>query len=91
MSPSTTIDVLLNLAKVVKDFCGVLNEEALRKNFVLVYEIIDEMLDFGYPQSTSTEQVRPYIVNEVVPVTPSKAVRTKTRLFSTATSASINA
>jgi len=81
----------LNLAKVIKDFCGVLNEEALRKNFVLVYEIIDEMLDFGYPQSTSTEQVRPFIVNEVVPVALPKSVGTKTRLFSTATAPSINA
>jgi hypothetical protein len=30
-----------------QDYCGVLNEESLRKNFVLVYELLDEMLDYG--------------------------------------------
>ena len=26
------------------------DEDALRDNFTLVYELLDEMLDFGYPQ-----------------------------------------
>tara|TARA_B110000503_G_C6885486_1_gene304521 strand:- start:381 stop:500 length:120 start_codon:yes stop_codon:yes gene_type:complete len=39
----------------VKDFCGVINEESVRKNFILVYEILEEMLDFGYPQLMQTE------------------------------------
>jgi AP-4 complex subunit mu-1 len=29
---------------VIKDFCGVLTEDAIRKNFILIYEILDEML-----------------------------------------------
>ena len=52
--------------KVIKDHCGVLNEEAIRKNFVLIYEIIDEMLDFGFPQLCSTEQVKPFVFTEPV-------------------------
>jgi len=31
----------------VQDYCGVLTEDSLRKNFVLVYELLDEMVDFG--------------------------------------------
>lgn len=68
ISPSFVFDMLYRLVTVIKDFCGVLTEEGIRKNFVLVYEIIDEMIDYGYPQSTSAEQVRPYIVNEPVAV-----------------------
>lgn len=64
--------------KVIKDFCGVFTEESLRKNFVLAYEIIDEMVDFGYPQSISTEQVRPYMVN-----TPVQVENTGTSFFRT--------
>jgi len=68
VSPSYVFDMLIRLAKVIKDFCGVLTEESIRKNFVLVYEVIDEMIDYGYPQSTDTEQVRPFIVNEAIAV-----------------------
>lgn len=30
--------------QVFKDYCGVLTEESIRKNFILVYELLDEML-----------------------------------------------
>lgn len=45
---------------------GCINEEVMRKNFVLVYEILDEEIDWGYPQITSTELVKPYIVSEPI-------------------------
>jgi hypothetical protein len=28
----------------MQDYCGVLTEEAIRKNFILVYELLDEMM-----------------------------------------------
>jgi AP-4 complex subunit mu-1 len=71
VSPSYVFDLLMHVAKMIKDYCGVLTEESIRKNFVLIYEIIDEAIDYGYAQSTSTDQVRPFIVNEAVAVTSS--------------------
>ncbi len=68
VSPSTTCEVLVRVVKIVKDFLGVVSEEAIRKNFVLVYELLDEMLDVGVAQELTTERLRPYIFNEVVPV-----------------------
>jgi AP-4 complex subunit mu-1 len=47
ISPSGTIELLNRMAKVFKDYCGILTEESIRKNFILVYELLDEMLDFG--------------------------------------------
>ena len=44
------LSVLIRSTQVFKDYCGVLSEEAIRKNFVLIYELLDEMLDFGLPQ-----------------------------------------
>ena len=46
-SPSLILELLLRVARVVKDYCGVLTEDALRKNAILVYELLDEMLDHG--------------------------------------------
>eukprot|EP01064_Diplonema_japonicum_P026102 TRINITY_DN37514_c0_g1_i1.p1 TRINITY_DN37514_c0_g1~~TRINITY_DN37514_c0_g1_i1.p1 ORF type:complete len:464 (+),score=113.73 TRINITY_DN37514_c0_g1_i1:37-1392(+) len=66
MSPSLLSELLIRLTKLLKDFLGVMNEESLRKNFVLVYEILDEAIDFGILQTTSTEKLIPYIFNEPV-------------------------
>lgn len=68
VSPSYVLDLLQIVAKLIKDYCGVLTEESIRKNFTLIYEIIDEAIDYGYAQSTSTDQLRPYIVNEALSV-----------------------
>ena len=56
------------MAKVFKDYCGVLTEESIRKNFILIYELLDEMLDYGYPQITSTEMLKNCVHNEAVVV-----------------------
>uniref|UniRef100_A0A7S1F1S0 MHD domain-containing protein n=1 Tax=Noctiluca scintillans TaxID=2966 RepID=A0A7S1F1S0_NOCSC len=66
VSPSAVVELLTKMAKVFKDFCGVLNEESIRKNFVLVYELLDEMIDFGHPQTTNTEHLKSCIHNEAV-------------------------
>lgn len=68
VSPSFTIELLDRLAKVFKDYCGVLNEESIRKNFVLVYELLDELVDYGYAQSTSTETLKSHVYTEPIVV-----------------------
>nr|XP_034958865.1 LOW QUALITY PROTEIN: AP-1 complex subunit mu-1-like [Zootoca vivipara] len=32
-----------------------LEEESIRDNFVIIYEILDELMDFGYPQTTDSK------------------------------------
>ena len=54
------------MMKVFRDYCGVLNEESIRKNFVLIYEIIDEVIDYGHAQLVQTEHIRPMIINEPI-------------------------
>lgn len=63
------LELLHRVARVIKDYCGVMNEDALRKNSILTYELLDEMLDYGYAQSTSTESLKAHVFNE--PTTPS--------------------
>ncbi len=36
-------------------------EESIRDNFVVTYELLDEMIDFGYPQSTEPAVLKEYV------------------------------
>jgi AP-4 complex subunit mu-1 len=70
VSPTVILELLSRLAKSCRDFCGILTEESIRKNFVLVYEVLDEVLDYGYPLQTSTEILKNMIYNEPIVVNP---------------------
>lgn len=69
VSPCAVIELLSRIAKVFKDYCGTLSEEAIRKNFILLYELLDEMVDYGYPQVTRTENLKAFVYNEPIVVT----------------------
>nr|CEL64345.1 TPA: CBR-DPY-23 protein, related [Neospora caninum Liverpool] len=69
-SPAVLTELLHRLTKIIQDFCGVLNEEAIRKNFVMIYELLDEIIDYGYPQLTSTESLKSAIYSEAILVDP---------------------
>lgn len=68
VSPCEVIELLSRIAKVFKDYCGTLSEEAIRKNFILLYELLDEMMDYGYPQVTRTENLKAFVYNEPIVV-----------------------
>lgn len=70
VSSASTLELLNRLAKVFKDYCGVINEEAIRRNFSLIYELLDEMMDYGYPQNTSTETLKNFVHNEAIVINP---------------------
>ncbi len=44
VSPTFVIELLTRITKVFKDYCGVLSEESIRTNFVLLYELLDEIM-----------------------------------------------
>jgi AP-1 complex subunit mu len=51
-------EILLFLHKIVEVFTEYfkeLEEESIRDNFVVIYELLDEMMDFGYPQTTESK------------------------------------
>lgn len=52
---------LYRLVEVFEDYFSKLNEESIRDNFVIAYELLDEMMDFGYPQSTEAKILKEYI------------------------------
>lgn len=61
VSANYYLEILERLIIIIKDHCGIISEEAISKNFTLVYEIIDEMIDFGVPQLNATEEIRNFV------------------------------
>jgi len=55
---------LYTLVKVLIDYFQTLEEESIRDNFVIIYELLDEIMDFGYPQSTEEKILKEYITQE---------------------------
>jgi len=75
VSPAFILEFLQKIASLCKDYCGVVHEEAVRYNFALIYELLDEVLDYGYPQSTSTDELKEFIFNEPHPLQRSSAAQ----------------
>jgi AP-1 complex subunit mu len=42
-------------SQVLTEYFKELEEESIRDNFVIIYELLDEMMDFGYPQTTESK------------------------------------
>ena len=66
MAPSFCVDFLYLIIKLIKDFCGTLTEDIIRKNFLLIYEIIDEAIDFGLVQSSTPDLIQNFLVNDLI-------------------------
>ncbi|KMZ70097.1 AP-1 complex subunit mu [Zostera marina] len=52
---------LHRVVQVFKHYFDELEEESLRDNFVVVYELLDEMMDYGYPQFTEAKILSEFI------------------------------
>ncbi|EGG13924.1 hypothetical protein DFA_11685 [Cavenderia fasciculata] len=61
VSPSLAFELLNRISKIIQDYTASLTEEAIRFNFTLIYELLDEIMDFGHPQSTSTETLKAFV------------------------------
>ncbi|SBT82280.1 AP-1 complex subunit mu-1, putative [Plasmodium ovale] len=55
---------LYKLIQVLKDYFKVLEEESIKDNFVITYELLDEMIDNGFPQLSEVKILREYIKNK---------------------------
>nr|XP_020443028.1 AP-4 complex subunit mu-1 isoform X2 [Monopterus albus] len=69
-SPFTIIEFLNRLTALVKDYCGSLSEKSVQMNFALIYELLDEVVDYGYIQTTSSDVLKNFIQTEAVSSRP---------------------
>lgn len=52
---------LYKVVAVCRAYFGDFDENHVRKNFVLIYEILDEIMDFGFPQIVDPDLLKLYI------------------------------
>lgn len=59
-------EFLYRLVALGKSYFNKLDEQAVKSNFALIYELLDEVVDFGFPQNTDTDTLKRYITTEGV-------------------------
>ena len=70
-SPALALELLARVAATLADACGGLSEAGVRRNAVLVYELLDEVVDGGLPQPADAAALRERIVSTPVIVSKS--------------------
>ena len=62
INPALGFSFLYAMLNVFKTyFKGEVDEENIRNNFTVIYELLDETMDFGYPQNSSVDVLQLYI------------------------------
>jgi len=60
--PLMTLELLERIASLFQDYFGNLNDEVIKENFVVCYQLLEEMIDNGYPVTTE-----PSLLKDIVP------------------------
>lgn len=66
VNAAMVFEFLHKMTDVMAAYFGKITEENIKNNFVLIYEILDEILDFGYPQNTDTGILKTFITQQGV-------------------------
>ncbi|KAK9470577.1 Mu homology domain-containing protein [Dipodascopsis tothii] len=59
-------EFLYKVITLARGHFGKFDEEAVKNNFTLIYELLDEIMDFGYPQNTDSDTLKMYVMTESV-------------------------
>lgn len=62
VNPSLVFEYLFQKIRILKAYLGdEFDENSMRNNMTLIYELMDETMDFGYPQNCAVDVLRLYI------------------------------
>jgi AP-1 complex subunit mu len=56
--------MLHKIVEIFREYFTEVEEESLRDNFVIIYELLDELIDYGFPQTTDCKILQEYITQE---------------------------
>ncbi|EFA74729.1 hypothetical protein PPL_11760 [Heterostelium album PN500] len=90
ISPSLAFELLNRTSQIIQDYTGYLSEESIRLNFTLIYELLDELMDFGYPQATSTQTLKAFVFTPPTEIQIEKSESIIDTFINTATKKSIS-
>uniref|UniRef100_A0A915L0E4 MHD domain-containing protein n=1 Tax=Romanomermis culicivorax TaxID=13658 RepID=A0A915L0E4_ROMCU len=66
VNAAMVFEFLNKFSDTMQSYFGKLHEENVKNNFVLIYELLDEVLDFGYPQNTDSGILKSMITQQGV-------------------------
>lgn len=66
LNAALVFQFLYKMVEVMGSYFGKLSEDNIKNNFVLIYELLDELLDYGYPQNTDTGTLKTFITQQGV-------------------------
>lgn len=78
---ASVFDILVFLSQVVEvleDRLHHLNEDEIKDNFSVIYELLDEMMDFGIPQLTDAQVLNEYVTQQ--PLTLNSLIKKTTKM-----------
>uniref|UniRef100_A0AAZ3PPN9 MHD domain-containing protein n=1 Tax=Oncorhynchus tshawytscha TaxID=74940 RepID=A0AAZ3PPN9_ONCTS len=64
VNAAMVFEFLYKMCDVMAAYFGKVSEENIKNNFVLIYELLDEILDFGYPQNSETGALKTFITQQ---------------------------
>ncbi|KAG0169220.1 AP-3 complex subunit mu-2 [Apophysomyces sp. BC1015] len=71
VDPMLVFEFLHRIIDILTDYLGDVSELSIRENFVTVYQLLEEMMDYGYPLTTEPNALKeiimpPTILNKVM-------------------------
>lgn len=69
---------LQQFVKALQAFVDQVEEESVRDNYIVVYELLDDMMDFGHVQTTDINLLQDYVTQTSYKLEVSQAVNTLT-------------
>ena len=68
---------LHRLVDLLIGYFNQLEDESIRDNFVLIYELLDEVVDYGYPQNTDSKLLKEFIKTSSNPLALRKKIKSE--------------
>jgi AP-2 complex subunit mu-1 len=70
---SAMFEILYAIRDVLKAYLGgKLNENTIKNHLILALELLEEMMDYGYPQNCSLDAIKPFITQKGKTIKPEK-------------------
>lgn len=60
-APLTAIEFLHRVFEILEEYFGSVDEETIKDNFSTVYQLLEEMMDYGYPLTTEPNALKAMI------------------------------
>ncbi|KAI9480759.1 MAG: Mu homology domain-containing protein [Benjaminiella poitrasii] len=66
VDPMLVFEFIHRIMDILTDYLGEVSESSIRENFVTVYQLLEEMMDYGYPLTTEPNALKEIIMQPTI-------------------------